>query len=212
MIDLHYWLVFLGAALALNLSPGPDLIYVLSRTVAQGTKVGMASAAGVWTGAFVHVLAAAFGLSAILMTSAEAFTVVKHIGAAYLIYLGIQALRSRGTTVDFSVNQSPGMSPAQAYRQGVLVDVLNPKVAVFFMAFLPQFVRPGHGHPSLQLVVLGALIIVVAVPVETLFVMAASRTTRFFRSHPGASVWLDRLLGTILITLGLRLALSGHRQ
>lgn len=212
MIDLNYWMVFFGAALALNLSPGPDLIYVLSKTVAQGTKVGLASAAGVWTGAFVHVLAAAFGLSAILMASAEAFTVVKHAGAAYLIYLGIQALRSRGTAIDASLNGTPAVSPAQAFRQGVLVDVLNPKVAVFFMAFLPQFVRPDHGNPSLQLVGLGALIIVVAIPIETLFVVAASRTTLFFRRHPGVSLWLDRMLGTVLITLGIRLAFSGHRQ
>ncbi|HPI91837.1 MAG TPA: LysE family translocator [Deltaproteobacteria bacterium] len=207
MNDPTYWMVFFGAALALNLSPGPDLIYVLSKTIAQGTKVGLASAAGVWTGAFVHALAAAFGLSAILMTSAEAFTVVKYAGAAYLIYLGIQALRSRGSSFDVSSNRAPDITPAQAFRQGVLVDVLNPKVAIFFMAFLPQFVRPDHGSPSMQLVGLGALIIVVAMPVETFFVVAASRTTRFFRQHASASMWLDRMLGTVLITLGVRLAL-----
>ncbi|RKZ71217.1 MAG: LysE family translocator [Gammaproteobacteria bacterium] len=208
MTDSTYWLVFFSAALALNISPGPDLIYILSRTIAQGSKVGLASAAGVCTGAFVHVLAVAFGLSAILMTSAIAFTVVKYLGAAYLVYLGIQALCSRGTTFERPSAKVAKVTTFQAYRQGVLVDVLNPKVAIFFMAFLPQFVRPDHGNQSLQLVVLGTLVIVVAIIVETVFVLAASRTTTFFRQHPKASVWLDRLLGSILVALGVRLAIS----
>ena len=212
MTDMTYWMVFLGAALALNLSPGPDLIYVISRTIAQGTKVGLASAAGLWTGAFIHVLAVAFGLSAILMTSAKAFTVVKYIGAAYLVYLGIQALRSKGSRFDLPSDKAPQLTPAQAFRQGIMVDLLNPKVAIFFMAFLPQFVRDNHGNPSLQLIGLGALVIVVAIPIESFFVIAASRTTIFFRRHPKTSVWLDRMLGSILITLGVRLALFEQRQ
>lgn len=212
MIDFTYWMLFLGAALALNLSPGPDLIYVISRTVAQGTKVGLASAAGLWTGAFIHVLAVAFGLSTILMTSAKAFTVIKYAGAVYLAYLGIQALRSRGTNFDLPLSKELKVTPAQAYRQGILVDVLNPKVAIFFMAFLPQFVRPDHGSPSIQLVGLGALVIFIAIPVESLFVVAASRTTGFFRQHPKTSIWLDRLLGSILVTLGVRLALLEQHQ
>ena len=105
MSDLNYWLVFFTAAVALNVSPGPDLIYILSRTIAQGTKVGLASAAGVCSGAIVHVLAAAFGLSAILAASALAFTIVKYVGAAYLVYLGVQALRSRGSTLELGVQK-----------------------------------------------------------------------------------------------------------
>ena len=212
MTDLTYWTVFFGAALAINLSPGPDLIYVLSRTVAQGTKVGLASAAGLWTGAFVHVLAAAFGLSAILMTSSRAFTAVKYAGAVYLIYLGVQALRSRDQGFRPSADKVPKVTAWQAFRQGILVDLLNPKVAFFFMAFLPQFVRPDHGSASLQLVGLGALVIAVAIPVETFFVVAASRTSGFFRRHPKASVWLNRMLGAVLVTLGVRLALYEQRQ
>jgi len=206
MTDLSYWVLFFTAALVLNLSPGPDLLYVISRTIAQGTKVGLASAAGLWTGAFVHVLAVAFGLSTLLMTSAKAFAVVKYAGAVYLAYLGIQALRSRGSNFDVPASREPKVSPAQAYRQGILVDVLNPKVAIFFMAFLPQFVRPDHGSASLQLAGLGTLIILVAIPVETCFVLAASRTTGFFRQHPTTSAWLDRALGSVLVTLGIRLA------
>ena len=207
MDDFAYWTLFLGAALALNISPGPDLIYVISRTIAQGTKVGLASAAGLWTGAFIHVFAVAFGLSTILMTSVKAFTAIKYVGAAYLAYLGIQALRSKGLSFDRPSSKEPDVTIAQAYRQGILVDVLNPKVAVFFMAFLPQFVRPDHGNPTIQLVWLGALVILVAIPVESFFVVAASRTTCFFRSYPGTAACLDRILGSILITLGIRLAL-----
>ncbi|MDD2540819.1 MAG: LysE family translocator [Desulfuromonadaceae bacterium] len=212
MTDVPYWIVFFGAALAFSLSPGPDLLYVISRTIAQGTKVGLASAAGLWAGAFVHVLAVAFGLSAILMASAEAFTVVKYIGAAYLSYLGMQALRSQGTRFDLPPNKVPTVTPAHAFRQGILVDVLNPKVAIFFMAFLPQFVRPDHGSPSMQLVGLGALVIIVAIPVESFFVLAASRTTVFFRQHHRTSIWLDRMLGSILVMLGIRLALLDQHQ
>ncbi|QEM67483.1 LysE family translocator [Geobacter sp. FeAm09] len=212
MNDLTFWLIFMGAALAICLSPGPDLIYIISRTIAQGTRVGLASAAGLWVGAFIHVFAAAFGLSAILMASAEAFAAVKYVGGAYLVYLGIQALRSPGSKFDLPAAGLPRATPGQAFRQGILVDLLNPKVAIFFMAFLPQFVRPGHGTPSLQLVGLGALVILVAMPIEALFVVAAARTSCFFREHPRTSVWLDRMLGTVLMTLGLRLAFFEQRQ
>lgn len=206
MNDLTYWMVFFGTVFALTLSPGPDLIYVISRTIAQGPRVGLASAAGLWTGAFIHVLAVAFGLSALLTASAEAFTFVKYIGAAYLAYLGISALRSGGASFDLRDTKAPKVTPVQAFRQGVLVDLFNPKVAIFFMAFLPQFVRPGHGSATAQLIGLGGLIIAVAIPVETFFVVAASRTTGFFRRNPKTSVWMERALGSILLTLGARLA------
>lgn len=207
MNDLTYWLLFFSAALALNLSPGPDLVYILSRTVAQGTRIGLASALGVCSGALVHVLAAAFGVSAILATSAMAFAILKYAGAAYLVFLGVQALRSKGMQLDVAARPEARQSVLQAFWQGVMIDVLNPKVAIFFMAFLPQFVRPGHGSTSLQLLGLGVLVIAVAIVVESLFVLAAARATGFFRHNPRASVWLDRMLGTVLVTLGVRLAL-----
>ena len=212
MNDVSYWCVFFSAALALNLAPGPDLMYVLSRTVTQGPRVGLASAAGVSTGALVHVAAAAFGLSALLATSAFAFAVVKYVGACYLFYLGIQALRSGGAAFDCRAGEVKAIGPWKAFCQGVWVDVLNPKVAIFFMAFLPQFVRPGHGGVSLQLLFLGLLVIGVAIVVDSCFVLAAARTTRYFRRHPKASIWLDRLLGSIFIGLGIRLALAEHRS
>ncbi len=212
MDSLSYWLLFFSAAFALNISPGPDLIYILSRTVAQGRKIGVASSLGVCTGALVHVFAAALGLSAILATSAMAFSVVKYIGAAYLIYLGLKSFRSTGSNFNLSSLNSPQVTPWMAFKQGILVDVLNPKVAVFFMAFLPQFVRPDLGHTSAQIAVLGVLVILVAAVVEILFVLATGQTTRFFRNNRRVSAWLDRILGSILIGLGIRLAFSWQRS
>ena len=208
MFDPLYWLAFFSAAVALTVSPGPDVIYVLSRTVAQGRKIGLASVAGVGTGALIHSVAAAVGLSAILATSAAAFTVVKILGAGYLIYLGIKALLSAGNAVEPDTRALVRVTGWQAFRQGVLIDVLNPKVAIFFMAFLPQFLRPQYGHEGLQLAGLGVLIVVVGVITDTCFVLVAARATVFFRGSPRASVWLNRAVGTVLVALGLRLAMG----
>lgn len=208
MPDPAYWLVFFSAALALNLSPGPDLFFVLSRTLAGGRRVGLASACGVCSGAVVHVAAAALGISAILATSALAFAVVKYVGAAYLLYLGIQILRSAGSASLLDVKGGPKTSAWQAYRQGVLVDILNPKVAIFFMAFLPQFVRPDHGSIAVQLLLLGVLVVMVAIVVESAAVLLAARASATLRSNRRLGQWLDRLLGSVLIMLGLRLGLA----
>lgn len=204
-------MVFFSAALALNLSPGPDLLYVFSRTLSGGRRIGIISACGVCSGALVHVVFAALGISAILATSALAFTVVKYVGAAYLLYLlylGFQALRSAGAGGTLMPKAVPQATAWKAYRQGVLVDLLNPKAAIFFMAFLPQFVRPEHGAVPLQLLVLGVLVVVVAIVVECALVLLAARATTALRSNPAVSQWLDRALGSILIGLGIRLGLS----
>ena len=208
MTDLSYWIVFLSAALVLNLVPGPDLIYILSRTIAQGFRIGVASSLGVCTGALFHVLAAALGLSAVLATSAFAFSVVKYLGAAYLIFLGIQALRSGAPLLEVSACNLPSITPWAAFRQAVLVDVLNPKVAIFFMAFLPQFVRAEIGHPALQIIGLGLLVIFIGAAVELTFVFMAARVTRYLRANTRIGVWLERLLGSIFLSLGVRLVLS----
>ncbi len=212
MEPTSYWLLFFSAAVAINISPGPDIIYILSRTIAQGRKIGIASSLGVCSGAFVHVCAAAIGLSAILATSAVAFSLVKYIGAAYLIYLGIKALMSKGSTFDIPGKKEKEITHWKAFRQGALVDILNPKVAVFFMAFLPQFVRPEIGHNGLQILVLGALVILVAVVVEGCIVLTAAQTTNFFRRNRQCSVWLDRFMGSVLVGLGIRLALTENQS
>ncbi|UPQ83946.1 MULTISPECIES: LysE family translocator [Pseudomonas] len=208
MSDPAFWLVFFSAALALNVSPGPDLLFVLSRTLSGGRRVGVASACGVCSGALVHVAAAALGISAILATSALAFAVVKYVGAAYLLYLGIQTLRSAGAGMQLNLNAAPRTSAWQAYRQGILVDILNPKAAIFFMAFLPQFVRPDQGSVAVQLLVLGVLVVMVAIVVECALVLLAARASSALRENRRLSQWLDRVLGSVLIGLGIRLGLA----
>jgi len=208
MYDLNHWLIFLTAALALNLSPGPDIAYIVSNTVARGKRHGFAASFGVCSGSVVHVLAAAFGLSAILAASALAFSAIKWVGAAYLIYLGLKALLSAGSQFAIDATSRRRSSAFAIYRQGFMIDVLNPKVAVFFMAFLPQFANPALGHVPAQLVLHGALIIAVALVVEAGIVLIAARFTDALRRHPRIGLWLDRALGTVLIGLGLRLALQ----
>ncbi|MCJ8168188.1 LysE family translocator [Atopomonas sediminilitoris] len=208
MDDWAYWLMFFSAALALNLSPGPDLLFILSRTLAHDTRVGLASAAGVCSGALVHVLAATLGLSALLASSSTAFNAVKYLGAAYLLYLGVQTLCSAGQHFTPRAALDTPRGAWRAYREGILVDVLNPKVAIFFMAFLPPFIRPEQGSATLQLLTLGLLVIAVAMLVEGSFVLLAGRASAFFRQQPRVAAWLDRLLGTVLLGLAARLALS----
>jgi len=208
MYDLNHWIVFFAAALALNISPGPDIAYIVSNTVAQGKRHGFAASFGVCSGAIVHVLAAAFGLSAILAASALAFSVVKWVGAAYLIYLGIHTLMTAGSGFTINGAARKGRSTFAIFRQGFMIDVLNPKVAVFFMAFLPQFADPTAGHIPLQLMLHGALVIAVGLAVEAIIVLVAARFTEALRRNPRIGLWLDRALGTVLIGLGIRLALQ----
>jgi len=184
------------------------MIYILSRTIAQGRKIGIASSFGVCSGALVHIFAAAFGLSAILATSAMAFSVIKYVGAAYLVYLGIQALRSKGVSFDIPVEKQVQSTFWKAYRQGALIDILNPKVAIFFMAFLPQFVRPELGNASAQILILGLLVNLVGVIIESVLVLTAAQTTTFFRNNSHFTTLIDRVLGSVLIGLGIRLAFT----
>lgn len=162
---------------------------------------------GVWSGAFGHVLMAAAGLSVILATSAVAFSAVKWAGAVYLIWLGISALRSGGGSfVSEGVKTSRDFS--QVYKQGLFVGLLNPKVAIFFLAFLPQFVVVGAGPVWAQLFLHGSLIIVVAAFIEPPLVIAGERLTSKLRGNPSIGLWMDRTLGGIFIALGVRLALE----
>ncbi len=206
-MDYAYWAMFFAAAIALNLSPGPDLIFILSRTFSGGKIIGVASSAGVCTGALVHVSAAGLGVSAILATSIAAFNIVKYIGAAYLVYLGIKNFYNAETKLDLPPETKENISPWSAFKQGMLVDILNPKVALFFMAFLPQFVRPEITQVSFQLVGLGILVILIGFPIECLYILLASRIAHLLHNNVSISKVLDRIFGTILIGLGVKLAL-----
>ena len=207
--SLLHWTTFLTAAVLLNLSPGPDIAFVLGQTMRGGIKSGFAAMFGVWTGAFGHVLMAAVGLSVILATSAVAFSIVKWAGAAYLIWLGIAALRSGGGSFILeNVKSSTHFYPI--YKQGIFVGLLNPKVAIFFLAFLPQFVVSGAGPIGAQLFLHGFLIIVVAAFIEPPLIIAGGKLTTTLRNNKRIGLWMDRTLGSIFVALGVRLAMEKH--
>lgn len=203
--SLTHWATFLTAAVLLNLSPGPDMAFILGQTAKRGVKSGFAAMFGIWTGAFIHVIFAALGLSAILATSAMAFSIVKWLGAAYLVFLGIQALCSKGSRMSID-GQSAPKRPMQIYKQGMLVAVLNPKVAVFFLAFLPQFVEAGAGPVSAQLFLHGSLIIAVAALIEPPLIIIGGKLTGYFNRNVRVSRWMDRGLGALFVWLGFKLA------
>ncbi|MEZ2129139.1 MULTISPECIES: LysE family translocator [unclassified Sinorhizobium] len=207
--SLAHWLTFLSAAILLNVSPGPDIAFILGHTIRSGTRVGFAALFGIWTGACLHVLMAALGLSAILAASAVAFSTVKWIGAAYLIWLGIQALRS-SEGGSFIKPQNEILPSSRIYRQGILVSLLNPKVAIFFLAFLPQFVVEGAGPAWAQLLLHGGLIIVVAAFIEPPLILLGGRLAGALKSNVKIGLWLDRGLGALFVALGVRLALSSR--
>ncbi|MBY5443639.1 LysE family translocator [Rhizobium leguminosarum] len=204
-----HWFAFLSAAVLLNLSPGPDIAFILGHTMRSGKRAGFSALFGVWSGACLHVLMAALGLSAILAASAVAFSTVKWIGAAYLVWLGIQALRSGGG--DGLIKAVGERLPvARIYRQGILVSLLNPKVAIFFLAFLPQFVVERAGPAWAQLLLHGGLIIVVAAFIEPPLVLLGGRLADAIRHNQKIGLWLDRGLGALFLALGVRLALSSR--
>jgi threonine/homoserine/homoserine lactone efflux protein len=205
--SLVHWTTFLGAALLLNLSPGPDIAFILGQTVRRGRRAGFAAMGGVWAGTLVHVFFASVGLAAILVASATAFTVVKWAGAAYLVYLGVMAWRSSGRLVLSDQVEAP-LSGLKLMQQGIGVSLLNPKVAIFFLAFLPQFVVDGAGPQWAQLALHGLLVIAVAAVVEPPLVVLGSRLTQTWRDQPRLGQWLDRCLGSVFVSLGIRLALQ----
>ncbi len=206
IMSIESWSLFIISASLLSLSPGPDLIFILSKTLAHGRKIGITAAAGVCSGAFVHVLAAALGLSAILATSATAFMLVKYVGAAYLIYLGIRALFAKESALAFNDDTTKKVCAVSVFRQGMLIDILNPKVAIFFMAFLPQFITPGSGYVVEQTVFLGFLVVLIGFAIEAVYVLAAAPLGNYLKTHPKFALWLDRAFGGLLVGLGARLA------
>lgn len=201
-----HWTTFFTAAVLLNLSPGPDFAFILAQTARGGRRPGFAAMFGIWTGALGHVAMAAVGLSTILATSATAFSVIKWAGAAYLIWLGVNALRSGGAAADDPVVvREPAL--LAIYRKGVLVSLLNPKVGMFFLAFLPQFVVVGAGPNWAQLALHGFLIVVVAAMIEPVLVLTGEKVVAALKSNARTDRLMERALGVIFISLGVRLAL-----
>lgn len=201
---ITHWLAFFTASILLTLTPGPDLAYILAQTTRRGRSAGFLAMYGIWTGAFFHVFLAALGLSAILVTSATAFSFVKYMGAAYLIYIGVRSILHKE---DQSTPKNVHNSHSGIFKQGVIVAALNPKTAIFFLSFLPQFVVAGSGPVSLQLLLHGTLVIAVAVFIEPPLIFASSKLSSRAQNNPTVSKWLDRALGTVFVGMGMRLAL-----
>ena len=209
--SLIHWTSFLSTVLLLSMSPGPDMAFLLGQTARHGREGGFAALFGVWTGAFVHVLMAALGLSAIVATSAVAFSVVKWAGAVYLIWLGLQAFFDQGSEQsEDTALPVGGLRPLAIYRQGVVVAILNPKVAIFFLAFLPQFIVPGAGATWAQLFLHGSLVIVVSSFIELPLVIGSARVMRIMASNQRIKQRVDHGLGALFIGLGIRLAIISH--
>lgn len=207
MFGTQHLPLFILTGLLLNITPGQDTMYIVGRTISQGRRAGLLSVLGISSGSIVHTLAAAFGLSAILATSAQAFLIVKMAGAAYLTYLGIRMLIERQPAP--LAGRSFTREPAWAiYRAGMLTNVLNPKVAIFFMAFLPQFVSADASSRVLAFLFLGGVFICNGTLWCLVLVFAASAISGRLRSGVSTAVLLKRATGALFVGLGVRLAAS----
>jgi threonine/homoserine/homoserine lactone efflux protein len=202
--------VFAGACAALVAVPGPAVLYIVSRSVAHGRRAGLVSMAGIETGNFLQVVAAAAGLAAIVASSATLFSIVKYAGAAYLIYLGLQSLLARGDAPWEAIGRR--RSHRRLYWEGVAVGMLNPKLALFLLAFLPQFIDPDAGPVWLQTLILGTLFSVVASIGDSLFALGAGSVAERWRSGDRAGLWARRASGGILVGLGVFAALAEGRS
>ena len=206
----HSFWVFALATLILNITPGNDVIYVVSRSAGQGVRAGVISALGIMAGCLVHITAAAVGLSAVIAASATAFDVIKYVGAAYLIYLGIRALLSRRTSIDLKRNM-PSLSYRKIFFQGAITNVLNPKVALFFLAFIPQFIDAGTAHPQRQALFLGIWFNISGTVVNILYAVLFGRIGQWLSRHPRYLRLQERITGLVLIVLGIKVALTSKR-
>jgi len=197
------------AVIALVLLPGPNQAMVVARSLNGGRRAGITASLGINTGTALHTLAAAFGLSAILATSAVAFTAVKLVGAIYLLYLGVRLLGGldHGESLPPSGDRPrTGTSGANAYVRAMITGVLNPKVAIFFLAFLPQFVDRHEGPVFLQFLILGAIFVIVGFTCDSILATAAGSLGRYLARNPRAARWRERITGIAFVVLGARLA------
>jgi threonine/homoserine/homoserine lactone efflux protein len=205
MLGIHHYWLFIATAIVLILTPGQDTFFILGRSIASGRPAGIAAALGVSAGTVVHTGAAALGLSALLATSPYAFMAVKFAGAAYLLYIGVRALLSRPNTL-------PGTAAADesgrwpAFRQGIVTNLLNPKVALFFLALMPQFISAGSTHKVGAFLALGLSFVTLGLLWCTTLAVAAAWLRRAFLRRPSLASWMNRIAGTMFIALGLRLA------
>ncbi|MER8388009.1 LysE family translocator [Mesorhizobium sp. M1380] len=206
MIDLTTLIAYVAVVLGFVFIPGPATLLTAARATSSGTRVGIATGAGIAVGDVVHTYMAIVGISAIIATSAALFSIVKYIGAAYLIYLGIRAIIEK--TPAYPAAGALAIPATKAFRQAVLTEVLNPKTALFFLAFLPQFVRPENGSVMLQLATLGVIFVLLGLVSTVVFAVGAGGLGAFLRRSPTVLRWQGKAVGGIYCALGIRLALQ----
>jgi len=209
MLVDNFW-VFALAALMLNLTPGNDMLYVAARSTSQGVKAGIISSLGIFVGCMVHIVAAVVGLSAIIAGSAVAFNTIKYLGAAYLIYLGLRSLLSKKKSIEFKKELVP-LSNKKIFLQGVVTNVLNPKVALFFLAFLPQFIHAGSKNAQWQILFLGVWFNIGGTIVNITVSILFGKIGKWLSQSPRFVKWQERITGVMLIGLGIKAALGSRR-
>ncbi|MCL2897114.1 LysE family translocator [Brenneria tiliae] len=208
MFEISTLLSFVAVVISLFMIPGPSLMLVLNRTVQGGRKVGIMTGLGLAVGDFIHTLLAAVGLSALLMTSAIAFSIVKYVGAVYLIYLGIRAFRAK--TSDPALHKMSVITPSRAFLEAIPAEVLNPKTSLFFLAFIPQFVHPERGTVIIQFFVLGVIFAVLCSLFSVFIAFTTKTLMLIFKNSTWLSRWHGKLVGMIFITIGFNIAIQKH--
>lgn len=211
MIPIDTLIAFILAATLLSLSPGPSNMYIMARSVAGGRSAGIACAAGMAVGSLLYVLATALGLAAVFVYSPGLFLAVKMLGAGYLIYLGITHLRNAPEQTE-SAQQEPKRSVKTLLRQSLIVELTNPKTALFFMAFLPQFASAEAGNIALQLTILGLIYTVIAFSCDVIVAALSGKLGKWMAQHPATGTWQDRVSAVILLLLGGAILVEEGRQ
>lgn len=199
-------LTYVAVVTVFVIVPGPSVLLTVSRAISSGTRAGLMTALGIATGDVVHTTLAIFGVSAILMASALAFAILKYVGAAYLVYLGLKALLQSSSSLELP--SSERTFGKKTFVQGFLCEVLNPKSALFFLAFLPQFVDSNAGHPHAQLAVFGLLFVVLGAIATCGYALAAAGVGSFLKEHSSLAKWQNKFVGGLYCVLGIRLALQ----
>jgi threonine/homoserine/homoserine lactone efflux protein len=207
MFGIHDLGLFIVSGLLLNIMPGPDSLLIMTRGATQGARAGCTAALGIGAGTFVHVFAAALGLSAILATSATAFTVVKYIGAAYILYMAIGLLRSKRRDAVAAVTVAP-LPYRKIFAQGFLTNVLNPKVALFFLAFVPQFISADAPNKALAFIILGCIFNLNGMLWCNALALFTAQASARLKLNPLISLWLNRVTGGLFVWLGVKLAMA----
>ena len=208
MFGIHDLPLFIISGLLLNIMPGPDSLLIMTRSATQGWRAGVAASLGIGAGTLVHIFAAALGLSALLSTSATAFTVVKLVGAAYILTMAVGLLRSRKATRETTAPALPALPYRKIFAQGFLTNVLNPKVALFFLAFVPQFIHADAPNKALAFIVLGCIFNFNGMLWCSALALTTAKASERIKLNPTVSLWLNRATGGLFVWLGVKLALS----